>query len=247
MRDLLDQNWELHGIWHAGAYDPSDILGLKMKKPWPWLSETSWYHCYDFNYFATNFHRDMFLKNLGITDTTKAFRSGQPHGEIVRHMEQFSNPVKIDSDQIIWPHRYNSDKQPQIAINLQSDFNILITQQHKFTKAQYYQKLSESRIIFSCALHENLGISVMEGVLANVIPVLPDRCSYSEMYLPEFKYPSAWTESWSSFNEHRSLLVDFIRERLANPDKFKHLMIMQKAILLDKYLKADVMVNNLIK
>jgi hypothetical protein len=23
MRDLLDQKWQLHGIWHAGAYDPT--------------------------------------------------------------------------------------------------------------------------------------------------------------------------------------------------------------------------------
>ena len=36
MRDLLDQKWQLHAIWHAGAYDPSDILGYKMQKPWPW-------------------------------------------------------------------------------------------------------------------------------------------------------------------------------------------------------------------
>ena len=39
MRDLLDMQWEMHGIWHAGAYDPSDILGYKMQKPWPLEAE----------------------------------------------------------------------------------------------------------------------------------------------------------------------------------------------------------------
>ena len=31
MSDLLDIPVEIHGIWHAGAYDPTDILGMKMR------------------------------------------------------------------------------------------------------------------------------------------------------------------------------------------------------------------------
>jgi hypothetical protein len=32
MSDLLDIPVEIHGIWHAGAYDHTDIFGYKMTK-----------------------------------------------------------------------------------------------------------------------------------------------------------------------------------------------------------------------
>ena len=49
MSDLLDIPVEVHSIWHAGAYDPSDILGYKMSKPWPSHVEKSWYYSSDYN------------------------------------------------------------------------------------------------------------------------------------------------------------------------------------------------------
>ena len=244
MRDLLDQQWELHGIWHAGAYDPSDILGYKMQKPWPWQAESSWFHSCDYNYYASNFHKDMFLRNLDIADDQKhrAVRSGQPHGEIIAAMSQYANPVKSSDNLVMWPHRFNSDKQPDIAVDLKNDFNMVITQQLNLSKDEYYKTLAESRVMFSCALHENLGISVMEGVLAGVIPVLPDRCSYKEMYLEEFKYPSEWTESYDAYLNHKNELVNFINDKIVNYDHYQTLLNKQKDILINDYLAATKMI-----
>jgi hypothetical protein len=248
MRDLLEQKWELHGIWHAGAYDPSDILGYKMQKPWPWHAEKSWFYSCDYNYYASNFHKDMFLKNLDIdmANLKRAVRSGQPHGEIIKAMELYANAEKSNDDLVMWPHRFNADKQPDIAVDLRKDFDMVITQQLSLTKDEYYATLAKSKIMFSCALHENLGISVMEGVLAGVIPVLPDRCSYKEMYLPEFKYPSEWTENFEKFQFHRTELTAFIQERIDNRDKYLPLLEEQKAILMKDYLQAGVMVEKII-
>jgi hypothetical protein len=249
MRDLLDMQWELHGIWHAGAYDPSDILGYKMKKPWPWHAERSWFYNCDYNYYATDFHKNMFLKNLNIEADHhyRAVRSGQPHSMIVESMEKYKNNVKSDLNQVIWPHRYNADKQPDIAEDLSKDFNMIITQKLNLSKDQYYETLSQCKIMFSCAIHENLGISVMEGVLAGVIPVLPDRCSYKEMYLPDFKYPSEWTFNFESFLKHRNDLYNFINDRITNREKYLELLEKQKEILLNNYLSATIMVNHLTK
>ena len=33
--------------------------------------------------------------------------------------------------------------------------------------------------------------------------MVPDRLSYSEMYLDVFKYESKWTESWEAYNVYR--------------------------------------------
>ena len=247
MSDLLDIPVEIHSIWHAGAYDPSDILGYKMSKPWPWLQEQSWYMCSDYNYYATNSHRDMFIKNLDIPEKyeNRAIRSGQPHELIVDGLLARQDTAK--TDQVMWPHRYNADKQPEIAEDLASDFNMVITQKMQLDKESYYDTMAGSKVIFSCALHENLGISVMEAVLTGAIPVVPDRCSYSEMYLPEFKYPSEWTANFESYTENRDKVVNFIKEKIDNYEKYSSLVKKQQEILIHDYLNSSVMIDNILK
>lgn len=247
MSDLLDIPVEIHGIWHAGAYDPSDILGLKMSKPWPWDQERAWFYACDYNYFATEFHRQMFLRNLRINPdfTKKAVVSGQPHESLVDLIGKTPKSGKIKS--VVWPHRYNADKQPEIAEDLASTYGEevpwTITQKTKPSKAEYYKLLSKQQVIFSCSLHENLGISIMEAVLLDCIPVLPDRCSYSEMYLPEFRYPTYWTSSYANYEKHKYDLIHWINDRLMFPKNYAEALAEQKEILHKQYLNADVMYN----
>ena len=142
----------------------------------------------------------------------------------------------------MWPHRYNADKQPEIAEDLNNDFDMVITQKMNLSKADYYATMGQSRAIFSCALHENLGISVMEAVLAGAIPIVPDRASYKEMYLPEFKYPSDWTSNFARYMANRDKLVEFIQERLDNPEKYQDLLQQQREILMKDYLNCGEMI-----
>ena len=246
MSDLLEIPVEIHSIWHAGAYDPSDILGYKMNKPWPWDAERSWFHSSDYNYFASNSHRDMFLENLNIPEEYhhKAIRSGQPHELIVQSLEQYQTTTKQEI--VMWPHRYNEDKQPKIAEDLALDFNFCITQKQNLKKTDYYAQMGKSMAIFSCALHENLGISVMEAVLTGAIPIVPDRCSYSEMYLPEFKYPSEWTSDIESYRQNRHNVVEFIQDRLQNYGEYISSIRQQQQILKQDYLSSDIMLDNIV-
>lgn len=250
MNDLLGYNWKIHGLWHSGAYDPTDILGYKMQKPWPHHTERALYYACDVNWYATDFHRKMFLRNLGIpeSDHHKAQLSGQPHDLIVDAMGKI-NLKAVNKSGVIWPHRYNADKQPEIAEDLNSTMgaNWCITQKLNLSKPEYYQRLSEASVMFSCSLHENLGISIMEGVLLDVIPVLPDRCSYTEMYMPDFLYPSAWTESWESYQTHKQDLMEFIQHRLDHPKKYSRQLSKQKKILKERYLSADRMFDQMIE
>jgi hypothetical protein len=244
MSDLLEIPVEIHGIWHAGHYDPTDILGMKMRKDWPPHQERAWYHACDYNWYATNFHRDMFLKNLGIEDTYKAQRSGQPHEYIIPQLEALVDTPK--QDKVIWPHRYNADKQPDIAENLKTNFDVVITAKMGLSKEDYYRELASSKIIFSCALHENLGISIMEAVLAGVIPVLPDRCSYAEMYPNEFLYPSVWTSNYENYCAYKIQLAEYIRDRMDNPEKYAKALELAQAIIKDHYLTCNKMLDPLL-
>lgn len=240
MSDLLEVPVEIHGVWHAGNYDPSDILGMKMTGEWAKHTERSWFHACDYNYFATEFHKNMFLKNLQIEEThhAKAVRSGQPHQAIVLPLLKYASHPK--KDVVIWPHRYNADKQPAIAEQL----NVRITQKENLSKDEYYNVIGSAKAVFSCALHENLGISMMEGCLAGAIPIVPDRCSYSEMYLTAFKYPSVWTSSLENFIIYKTHLIDFIQDKVVNYSKYETLLEEQRGMLM-KYLSADILYNKL--
>ena len=61
MAELLGVRIRVGGLWHAGSYDPADFLGrLIGNKPWVRNAEMSMFECYDDNFFASDFHIDMF-------------------------------------------------------------------------------------------------------------------------------------------------------------------------------------------
>ena len=258
MSELLDIPVEIHGIWHAGAYDPTDILGLKMTKPWPHLQEQAWFMACDYNYFGTDFHKRMFLENLQVPEEHhhKAIRSGQPHTPIVEQLEPYYNAERINAGTerqpitiMLWPHRYNEDKQPQIVEDMKNGLGntLLMTQKMNLSKEKYYEVLGETTIVFSCSLHENLGISMMEGCLAGAIPIVPDRASYGEMYLNCFKYPSFWTKSFDQYKSQRRNLCDFVRNLESRYDEIKENELKQQVEILKRdYLSADIMINNIL-
>ena len=65
MAELLGVSIRVGGLWHAGSYDPQDFLGrLIGDKPWVRNAERSMFACYDDNFFATQFHIDMFLQTF---------------------------------------------------------------------------------------------------------------------------------------------------------------------------------------
>ncbi|WP_277182712.1 hypothetical protein, partial [Caballeronia sp. BR00000012568055] len=92
MADLLGIRAGLHGIWHAGQYDPQDFLGRLIEhKGWARATEEAIFHALDRNYFATNFHLELFLKGVfgaGSHDLgRKVALAGQPHEQMMQHLK----------------------------------------------------------------------------------------------------------------------------------------------------------------
>ncbi len=221
MSELLDIPVEIHAIVHAGSYDPQDFLGRKIKdKRWSMTFEVALYYAIDFNYFATNFHIDLFKRELAIDDTDKKiFRSGQPHNKLTEHLVQYEGVVK--DNLILFPHRVTTEKQPEIFRDLAEampEYEWIICQEKNLSKHEYHQLLARSKMIFSANLQETLGISAMEGVLLNSIPYVPNRLSYKEMYEDQFRYDSNWTIDWLNYTVHKDELIADIRSKMTNYD-----------------------------
>ena len=224
MSELLGIPVTTHGLWHAGSYDPQDFLGrLVGDKPWVRHAEKSFFYSFDYNYFATDFHIDMFTKNLFAWDPNithernRIVRTGWP----MEYMEDTLLPYKnmTKRDLILFPHRIAPEKQVEIFRDLAThlpQYEFVVCQDQQLTKNEYHNLLGEAKIVFSANLQETLGISCYEGAVVDAIPMVPDRLSYTEMYLDTFKYPSKWTESFDSYNVYRRDLCMEIIQHMDN-------------------------------
>jgi hypothetical protein len=254
MSELLNVPVEIHSMWHAGSYDPQDFLGRLIKdKRWTYSTERALFYASTYNYFATEFHRDMFLNTLFMGKPLergeahgRCVISGQPHNVLIESLKPYKGMKK--KRQVVFPHRIAPEKQVEIfrdlAFNM-PDVDFVVCQDQKLTKHEYHQLLGESMIVFSANLQETLGISAMEGILVGAFPFVPDRLSYKEMYLPDFKYPSEWTTSFAAYEQHRETLITELYLVLDNFVALQDAVVDQEDILLDQYLMPWPMLDRL--
>jgi glycosyltransferase involved in cell wall biosynthesis len=236
MSELLNIPVTTHGLWHAGSYDPQDFLGrLVGDKPWVRNAEKSFFHAFDHNYFATDFHIRMFVTNLlndyptenpwleeDLADIiagedTRFVRTGWPMEYMEDTLTMYKHMPKRDL--ILFPHRIAPEKQVDIfrdlAIRL-PQYEFVVCQDQQLTKNEYHNLLGEAKMVFSANLQETLGISCYEGAVVDAIPLVPDRLSYTEMYMDTFKYPSEWTENFEAYEAHRPNLCFAIMQHMDN-------------------------------
>ena len=235
MAELLGVKIKIGGMWHAGSYDPADFLGrLIGDKPWVRNAERSMFDCYDDNYFATDFHIQLFQNTLGVAGKTT--RTGWPMEYMDTELEAFKNMPKKDI--IIFPHRIAPEKQPEMFYDIKESlpqYDFVVAQEKTRSKDDYHNLLAESKLVFSANQQETLGISGYEGILLDVIPMVPDRLSYSEMYEDDFKYPSEWTINMQNYQEHKEKILNKITDYMDNYDRYRIKMQRQKQNLLNDF------------
>ena len=221
MAELLGIDITIGGLWHAGSYDPHDFLGrLIGDKPWVRNAERSMFDCYTHNFFATDFHIDLFtdtmMDNYDV-DMDKAIKVGWPMEYLKDSLVQYKGMEKRDL--ILFPHRVAPEKQVDIFRDLAMrlpQYEFVVCQEQQLTKNEYHNLLGEAKLVFSANLQETLGISWYEGALVDAIPMVPDRLSYAEMALPEFKYPSEWTEDYDAYLHHKDKVIAQIVNYMEN-------------------------------
>ena len=223
MAELLEVDINIGGLWHAGSYDPQDFLGrLIGDKPWVRHAEMAMFECYDDNFFASDFHIDMFTDVFDedySLEWTGIHRVGWPMEYLKDSLTSYKGMEKRDL--ILFPHRVAPEKQVEIFRDLATrlpQYEFVVCQEQELTKNEYHNLLGEAKMVFSANLQETLGISWYEGALVDAIPMVPDRLSYSEMALPEFKYPSEWTESFDAYLYNRDKVVAQIVNYMENFD-----------------------------
>jgi len=257
MSELLNIPVKIHALWHAGSYDPQDFLGrLIGNTPWVRHAEKSFFHAVDYNYFATDFHIDMFSDIiLGVDrssnevtyiEKNKIIRTGWP----MEYMDQTLSPYKgmEKRDLIVFPHRIAPEKQVEIFRDLAKqlpEYEFVVCQDQQLTKNEYHNILGEAKIVFSASLQETLGIGCYEGAIVDAIPMVPNRLSYTEMYHEGFKYPSAWSESFESYTRHKQELCHHIVVTMTHYEKRLPQLKKQTYDLSKHFFSAELLVDNI--
>ena len=256
MSELLNIPVKIGALWHAGSYDPADFLGrLIGDAPWVRHAEQSFYHAIDHNYFATDFHIELFSRTFSETedaewkntqiDSAKIIRTGWPMDYMPGTLAPYANLQKRDL--IVFPHRIAPEKQVDIFRMLAKampQYEFVVCQDKQLTKHEYHTLLGEAKIVFSASLQETLGIGCYEGALVGAIPMVPDYLSYQEMYFSVFKYPSRWIETGVELASLQSLAhtiiqhIDYYETRLPKLKK-------QAENLTQHFFTATDLVNNL--
>ena len=264
MSELLGIPVITHGLWHAGSYDPQDFLGrLIGNKPWVRHAEKSFFHAFNHNYFATEFHVKLFFDQLlhegrptenpwyhddweDRYTTGKIVLTGWP----MEYMDSILSPYKnmMKRDLILFPHRIAPEKQVEIFRDLATQlpqYEFVVCQDKSLSKHEYHNLLGQSKIVFSANLQETLGISAYEGALVGAVPMVPDRLSYQEMYPEAFRYPSEWTSSWNQYLANREDLCYYIKATMDHYDNLALELAHHTKNLKEKFFSANLLLQNI--
>jgi len=236
MSELLQIPVVIHALWHAGSYDPQDFLGRLIKdKRWTNNFEKAVFHAVDYNWFATEFHIEMYKRNCMRQPNkghfselspeemdTKYRRTGWPMEYMTDTLAPYANLGKRDL--ILFPHRVAPEKQVEIFRDLgryMPGYEFVVCQDRELTKHEFHTLLGEAKMFFSANLQETLGISTcIEGPLVGALPCAQDSLSYAEILAghEEFLYPSEWTKNYESYEANKQDMVNRIEDMMVNYD-----------------------------
>lgn len=191
---------KVYGYFHAGSYDPYDFLNQYGLKPWAQYIETGWIHALDGVFVATKFHKSLILENLNLIGNAKIKSKINVVGfpmdwekEIKDRVKYFDKEISLRKDLIVFPHRLDKEKNPDKFDSLKKQneqYEFIKTLEVTKNKKDYYNLMNKAKICFSASDQETFGIGTVEALMMDVIPLVPDRLSYTELYDKRFLYTS---------------------------------------------------------
>jgi len=175
-------------------------------------------------------------------DIDKAIRVGWPMEYLADSLEQYKGMPK--KDLILFPHRIAPEKQIEIFRDLKEQlpqYEFVVCQDQELTKNEYHNLLGQAKIVFSANLQETLGISWYEGALVGALPMMPDRLSYSEMAVPEFKYPDNWTTSITAYTNNKDMIIAKVIDYMDNYETYLPALAKQVELLKTNFFSGKLL------
>jgi len=186
---------KIKGLLHAGSFTETDFVrGIE---DWAKWIEIGWFHSFDKIFLGSNHIKQELIEKKRIIDFKKLEVTGLPFitKDLYKQVKKVSWNKKENI--VIFAGRLDDEKQPWYFNELEKQFNIrypekkvkfVKTLEMDLSKKEYLKLLSKSKVLFSSALQENFGYSVLEASAYNCNLLLPNRLVYPEFYSKECLY-----------------------------------------------------------
>ena len=235
-----DKDVKMAGFWHAGSYDPYDMLGQTAQQYFIYF-EKALYDCLDYNLFATNFSEILFARQMGFRGINIDMRKSHVAGFIydVSHLT-----TDVKEDYIIFPHRLAIEKGESIFDEFEAwckenkrleGFQFIKTLEVTNSKDEYHNLLAKSKFAISFSSQETFGISMMESAFSGCVPIVPDSLSYQELYPKDVKFSMMQKSRESIYTD-----IADIMESINASDPSELLQVIKKGLY--KYIDASKLV-----
>lgn len=171
-------------IWHAATYDHWDLtyqvglerIGAKL--------EEVWFDISDVVFVATNYHKKIICERRMVSKN-KIKVTGLPVD--VEGLQKYKSEER-DID-IVFTGRLSYEKGIDVVEKIrkwanEKGYKMILTQEHNFSKEEYYRILGRSKVIVAPSRQETFGYGVVEAMAMDVVPVVPNGLSFTD-YVPE--------------------------------------------------------------
>lgn len=185
---MEQRNIKICSYWHAGAYDPTDLLAIKGMNTWVWGSEQTWLNIHDAIFIGSEYNKQKLLRAHAACP--RIYVTGSPV-----EVPEIWDITKPRENIVVWPHRISQDKHPEVFERLSKEPTLdhaqfIRTQDQNLTKAEYFDLLSKSKVCVSTASHENFGTAAIESCMLGCYPVVPNALAYKETIEERYRYDS---------------------------------------------------------
>ena len=182
------------GIIHAGSYTDTDYV--RGMSEWAQHSERGWLRLASGVFVGSRFHKDDLISK-GRCDASKIHATGLVYDteDVLKMTEAYDGDMSSKKDRVVFAGRVCDEKQPWVFDAMAErfageDVEFVKTADLNLSKEHYFDLLWGSKAIFSAALQENFGYSVLEATTLGCRPVVPDRLAYRDIYPEECRYNS---------------------------------------------------------
>lgn len=194
IRDITKVDFKIAGYFHAGAYDPADLLHKVNMQRWVTGCEQSWVKLVDHIFVGSSYHKTLLERLTNEPSLDKIKDIGYP----VCKDSISKNVTDMKKENIVvFPHRLDQEKNPEIfdrlkfellAENIPCEF--IKTKEVISNKIDYYNLLKKAKVAVSTASQETFGIAMVESALLGCVPIAPNRLSYTDTIEADWRYNS---------------------------------------------------------
>lgn len=189
IRDMAGIDFDIAGVFHAGSYDPFDLLAQSGAGSWAGQIENGWLSAIDTVFLSTEYHRDL-LSSARETENTDVFVTGLPVD--ISSLIYRRNDWSERKDRVVFTGRQSVEKGWNFVLSLQDmlDIEIVSTLDRDLSKQEYYDFLVNSKAVFAPSKQETFGYGVIEGMALECTPIVPDRLAFENTVPEQFRYES---------------------------------------------------------